>query len=109
MQRAPSKKPTLIGAVEKRLEVNLNGGETHPPHPGAQTHRYRCSLPDLAEFTAACRERTNAPAIDKEFDLLLIASETNAPPTIKAANAINKRAPSHIERHIKVIFCCLKH
>lgn len=30
------------------------------PHPGTRARRYRCFLPDLAGFTGARRERTDA-------------------------------------------------
>ena len=32
------------------------------PHPGTQSHRYRCSLPGLAEFTIIHCERTEVSA-----------------------------------------------
>jgi len=35
------------------------GGSPYQPHPGARVHRYRCSLPGLAGFTASRREGTN--------------------------------------------------
>ncbi len=35
------------------------GGGLHEPHPGARCHRYRCSLPGLAEFTANRRGGTH--------------------------------------------------
>ena len=34
------------------------GGNLPQPHLGARCHRYRCSLPGLAEFTANRREGT---------------------------------------------------
>jgi len=42
-----------------KLEEGHLGGNLHQPHPGAQCHCYRCSLPGLAEFTANRRGGTN--------------------------------------------------
>jgi len=56
------------------LELNGNnnekGGGLNQPHPGAQIHCYRCSLPGLAEFTAYCREGTDKSHHNNHFNLL---------------------------------------
>ena len=42
---------------EKKLAGEI-GDDPIQPHPGTQLYCYRCFLPDLAGFTANCREGT---------------------------------------------------
>lgn len=50
-QRAERAAGTVTGE-ERLTSCGGDGGEPHQPHPGTRCHRYGCSLPGLAGFTA---------------------------------------------------------
>ncbi len=52
-----------VGHSRRKEMEGLKWRQPCQPHPGTQGHCYRCSLPGLAEFTAACCGGTDRAAI----------------------------------------------